>query len=295
MYTDSLFNFFQITEELGVDEGAEILSRMASQKPNFALDTGIKSGDIWARVDRFKECLDLVEDENEKRIIMNMIHFSAGIMPDFESVENRFEEVENLENTINDFRDSGDEFSSKLIAIGPSGIDHDWDSVEYQGRSHDYFDNSTIDDERNLFALQLTLAKKLDMPFILHSRKGFKDTIDVLKAIKWNRGLVHGFSYTQAELEIFLDMGWYISFNGTVTYSGKKNFSDMSDLVTYVPKDRLIIETDAPYYAPVPIKNSCNEPNNISYVYEYIAAKRGLSSHKLSDIVDTNCQKLFGL
>lgn len=295
MYSDTLFNFNKITESLGIDESAAILSRMAAHKPYFALDTGVRENDLWERVENIRQCIDLLDDENEKKVVRNMIYFSAGIMPDSESVENRFEAVETLEDTINDFRDSGDEFSSKLIAIGPCGIDHDWDSVEYEGREHDYFDNRTIDDERNLLALQLTLGKKLDLPVILHSRKGFKDTIDVIKTVKWNRGVIHGFSYTQAELEFFLDLGWYVSFNGTVTYSGKNKFSDMADMLSYVPKDRLLIETDSPYYAPVPLKSQLNTPENISYIYEYISTKRNISSRKLGEIVEENCKKLFDL
>ena len=224
-----------------------------------------------------------------------MMYFTAGVMPDLDSVDNRFDVIENLENVINDFKESDSIFASHLIGIGPGGIDHDWDSVEYNGRNHEYFDYDTVNDEKDLFALQLTLAKKLNMPFVLHSRKGFKETSDVLKAVKWNRGLVHGFSYSQSELEFFLDLGWYISFSGSVTYAGKKAFSDMSELVSYVPKDRLLIESDCPFYPPVPVKNSTNIPQNIKYVYEYISSKRNISSHKLSEIVESNFQKLFGL
>lgn len=295
MYTDILFNFNKIIESLGIDESTAILSRMAASKPYFALDTGVNEKDLWERVENIRQCIDLLNDDDEKKIVRNMIYFSAGIMPDSESVENRFDGVETLEETINSFRDSGDEFSSKLIAIGPCGIDHDWDSVEYEGREHDYFDNSTIDDERNLLAMQLILGKKLNLPIILHSRKGFKDTIDVLKTVKWNKGVIHGFSYTQAELEFFLDLGWYVSFNGTVTYSGKNKFSDMADILSYVPKDRLLIETDSPYYAPVPLKSQLNTPENISYIYEYISTKRNISSRKLGEIVDENCKRLFNL
>lgn len=295
MYSDFLFNFSQILEETGMEEGANILARFAGTTPYFGLDCGIAADDVWGRVKRFRECLELIEDEDKKRILKSMIHFSAGIMPDYDSVENRFDAVEKLEATIKDFKNSDDDFADRLIAIGPSGIDHDWESVEYEGRIHDYFDNQTIREEKDLFALQLTLAKKLDMPFILHSRKGFAETQDVLKAVKWNKGVVHGFAYSQSELEFFLNLGWYISFCGSVTYSGKKNWIDMTDAVTWVPKDRLIIETDSPYYAPIPLKCVRNEPVYTNYIYEYIAAKRGLPKHKLSEQVDKNLKKLFNL
>lgn len=295
MYSDSLINFYKITEDSSLDEGAEILSKMIPYAPKFLLDTGIRQNDIWERAERYRKCLELIEDENEQNKIKNMLYFTAGIMPDTDSVENRFDAVTELENTINDFKSSDDEFADRLIAIGSCGIDHDWDSVEYEGRDHEYFDNQTIDDERNLFALQLTLGKKLNLPVIVHSRKGYKDTADVIKTVKWNKGVIHGFAYSKSELEFFLDLGWYISFSGTVTYAGKRSFSDMAEVVSYVPKDRILVETDSPYYAPVPLKNISNEPLNIKYIYEYIASKRGVAMHKLCDQVDSNFEKLFGI
>lgn len=293
MYSDSLFNFSKISSDQGLDATADSFLRMADYKPSYLLDTGIRQNDIWARADLYTKAIDLIEDENAKTSLKNSIYFAAGIMPDSDSVENRFAAVEELENTINDFRSSDHEYADRLVAIGSCGIDHDWDSVEYEGRDHEYFDNSTICDERDLFALQLTLGKKLNMPVVVHSRKGFRDTADVLKAVKWNKGVIHGFAYSQSEVEFFLNLGWYISFSGTVTYSGKKSFSDMADVVAYVPKDRILIETDSPYYAPVPIKNAQNTPENITYIYEYISAKRGTPMYKLSDQVDANFSKLF--
>ncbi|MCI6891910.1 MAG: TatD family hydrolase [Treponema sp.] len=293
MYSDLLFNFTKMTQDSDSDFAAQVLTEMATSKPFFALDTGIKADDLWNRVDLVRETIELINDDNAKRIANQMMYFSAGIMGDLDSVENRYEYIETLEDTITSFKDSDDEYSNRLVAIGPCGIDHDWDSVEYEGREHDYFDNSIISDERDLFALQMTLGKKLNMPVIVHSRKGFNETSDVLKAIKWNKGVIHGYSYSKSELDFFLDLGWYISFSGAVTYSGKKAAQDMADIVSYVPKDRILIESDSPYYAPVPLKNTINTPNNMHYLYEYIASKRNVSTAKLSAAVDDNFKKLF--
>jgi len=293
MYSDFLFNFTQMLRDSNADYGAEILSEMTQSKPFFALDCGIKADDIWQRVENIKECISLIDDDNAKKIASQMIYFSAGIMGDLDSVENRYEYIENLEDSITSFKDSDDEFANRLVALGTCGIDHDWDSVEYEGREHDYFDNQTVSEERDLFALHMALAKKLNLPVIVHSRKGFNETSDVLKAIKWNKGVIHGYSYSKSELDFFLDLGWSISFSGAVTYSGKKAAQDMAELVAYVPKDRLFIETDSPYYAPVPLKNTSNTPNNIHYIYEYIASKRNVSSAKLSAAIDENFKKLF--
>ena len=293
MYSDLLFNFLQMTENSGTAYGAEILSQMAQSKPLFALDSGVSVQDIWQRSVLLKDCIDLIDDESEKKTAGQMIYLAAGIMPDYDSVEKRYDYVESLEETIRDFKSSDYPFADRLVAIGPCGIDHDWESVEYEGRAHDWFDDQTVLDETDLFALQLTLGKKLNMPVIVHSRRGFKETSDVLKAVKWNKGVVHGYAYSKSELDFFLDSGWYISFSGAVTYAGKKGAQDMSDTVTYVPKDRLLIESDSPYYAPVPLKNTENTPLNMKYIYDYIASKRGISTGKLSDTVDENFKRLF--
>ena len=292
MHSDLFFNFLQMTQDSSSAEGAEILSAIAQSKPSFLMDTGLKADDIWTRADFFRECFSFMNEEDQK-IIQKSLFFTAGITCDLDAIDNRYEYVENLENTINSFRDSDEDFGENLVAIGPCGIDHDWDSVEFEGRAHDYIDNRTIQDEKDLFALQLTLGKKLNMPVIVHSRKGFKDTVDVIKAVKWNKGVIHGYSYSKSELDFFLDLGWYISFNGAVTYAGKKNALDMAETVAYVPKDRILVETDSPYYAPVPLKNTQNSPVNINYIYDYIASKRGISSAKLNAAVDENSKKLF--
>lgn len=293
MYSDILFNFSKMTEEGGSGYGAEIFERMAGSKPLFALDAGIKADDIFQRADAIREALDLIEDERAQKNARQMIYFCAGITGDLDSIENRYSYIETLENTINDFKNSDDEFAGRLVAIGPCGIDHDWESADYEGREHDYFDNQTISEERDLFALEMTLAKKLNMPVIVHSRKGFRETSDVLKAIKWNKGVIHGYSYDKSELDFFLDLGWYISFSGAVTYSGKKGAQDMAEIIEYVPKDRLFIESDSPYYAPVPLKNTLNTPENLTYVYDYIAAKRHVPVSKMGAAIEENFKKLF--
>ncbi len=295
MYSDLLFNFSKLAEDNGIDEATDILLRMTMHQPFFALDTGISNNDIFRRTEQYRQCVQMLEDEDNQKTAFDMIYFSAGVMSDYDSVQNCYDEVEKLEHNITSFKNSDDDFASKLIAIGTCGIDHDWESVEYEGRSHDYFDRDTICDERNLFALQLTLGKKLNMPVIVHSRKGFRDTMDVISAVKWNKGVIHGFDYSLSELKYFLDLGWYISFNGTVTYSGRKAFNDMAEVVSYVPKDRIFVESDSPYYAPVPLKNVSNTPDKINYIYEYIAAKRGMSIHKLCDQTDKNFKTLFNL
>ena len=100
MYSDLLFNFTKMTQDSDSDFAAQVLTEMATSKPFFALDTGIKADDLWNRVDLIRETIELINDDNAKRIANQMMYFSAGIMGDLDSVENRYEYIETLEDTI---------------------------------------------------------------------------------------------------------------------------------------------------------------------------------------------------
>ena len=117
MNSDILFNFSQMISDSGSGYGAQLLEEMTASKPLFALDCGIKADDIWTRVETLKECFELIEDDDAKRIAGQMLYFSAGIMPDLDAVENRYEYIETLEDTITSFKDSGDDFAEKLVAM----------------------------------------------------------------------------------------------------------------------------------------------------------------------------------
>ena len=126
MSSDILFNFSQIINDSGADFVAQLLQEMAATKPFFALDSGIKANDIWARADAVRDCIELIDNEDVKRIVRQMLYFSAGIMPDLDAVENRYDYIESLEDTIISYKNSDDDFAGKLVAIAPCGIDHDW-------------------------------------------------------------------------------------------------------------------------------------------------------------------------
>ena len=264
---------------------------------NIALDAGLSADDIWKRTELISHCLDLFDSEKEANLIRKIkqsVYFCAGAMQTSETIEKSAQTISLLEKTISDFRNSDSEFSSHLVALGPCGIDHDWESSENGGRTHDYFDRETIIEERIFFEQELLLAKKLDLPVVVHSRKSFQHTMDILHSVKWNKGVIHGFSYSRSELEFFLNMGWYISFDGSVTFSGK-NRSEMEEMVSYVPLNRLLIESDSPFYAPIPVKGTVNSPENLKYIYEYIASKRKMQTLKLNEKLRNNMKKLFDI
>lgn len=296
MYADSFLNFYLTVQEFGLEEGANILSRFGSHEC-LAIDTGLSADDIWKRAELVSKCLDFFDPEKESNLIRKIkqsIYFCAGVMQNSENIEKGEQTIALLEKNITEFRNSENEFSSHLVAIGPCGIDHDWESSENGGRTHDFFDRSSIIEERNFFEQELLLAKKLDLPVIVHSRKSFQHTMDILRVVKWNKGVIHGFSYSLSELEFFLNMGWYISFDGSITFSGK-NKNEIAEMVSYVPLNRLLIESDSPFYAPIPVKGTVNSPENLKYIYEYIASKRKMQSLKLNEKIQNNMKKLFGI
>lgn len=296
MYADSFLNFYLTTQEFGLEAGANILARFGSHEC-LALDSGTFADDIWKRAELVSRCLDFFDPEKEANLIRKIkqsVYFCAGVMQTSENIEKGEQTITLLEKNINEFKNSENEFASHLAAVGPCGIDHDWESAENGGHRHDFFDRSTIIEERNFFEQELLLAKKLDLPVIVHSRKSFQHTMDILRAVKCNKGVIHGFSYSQSELEFFLNMGWYISFDGSVTFSGK-NKNEMAEMVSYVPLNRLLIESDSPFYAPIPVKGTVNSPENLKYIYEYIASKRKMQSLKLNEKIQNNMKKLFGI
>ena len=296
MYADSFLNFYLTVQEFGLEEGANILSRFGSHEC-LAIDTGLFADDIWKRAELVSKCLDFFDPEKESNLIRKIkqsIYFCAGVMQNSENIEKGEQTIALLEKNITEFRNSENEFSSHLVAIGPCGIDHDWESSENGGRTHDFFDRSSIIEERNFFEQELLLAKKLDLPVIVHYRKSFQHTMDILRVVKWNKGVIHGFSYSLSELEFFLNMGWYISFDGSITFSGK-NKNEIAEMVSYVPLNRLLIESDSPFYAPIPVKGTVNSPENLKYIYEYIASKRKMQSLKLNEKIQNNMKKLFGI
>ena len=293
MFTDTHFHFFNIAEEQGQEFCCKMLEGMAENNVFFAMDIGTKCDDIFLRLDEFEKTLGLIKNAELKAKIENFIYFSAGIWPDPESIKNRFEAVKILEENINKFISCGGKFSKKLVAIGEGGLDHHWNVNNADHRNADDFDKNMLFAESELFLLQLNLAKKMNLPFVIHSRDAFEDTLNCVKESGHSKGILHCCSYGLEEVKKFLDIGYFISFSGSITYTKKSKLEEMYSLLRYVPEDRILLETDSPYLAPVPMRGSKNNPNFINYTYEFAAKAREISVEKLCDLVDQNCRKLF--
>lgn len=293
MFSDTHFHYRTMTSTSQVN-GQEVLEELAKRDCKFALDIGTRSNDLLERQALLEKTIAQIKDSKLAEKVRNYLYFSAGIWPDMDSIHNRFECIKELEEQIQK-ANSGDEdiLHRRVVAIGEGGIDHHWNPAGVDGRCEEDFDRKTYLAERELFELQLQLAKKMDLPFIVHSRDGFEDTLDCIKNAGWNKGIIHCYSYGLEEAKAFLDLGWYISLSGSVTYTKKKNMEAMEELIKYIPSDRLLCETDAPYLAPVPERGTVNTPVKVEHTYAFVSQIRGISKEELSDLVDKNVKVLF--
>lgn len=300
MYSDTHFHFEHTTIRDNKDfsvNGAEILSQMAKRNCFFGLDIGTEPDDLLKRQSCMDTAIANMSDTFLADKVRKFVHFSAGIWPSVKDIKERHNSMKVLKETIEQVNKNAndDSLNRKIIAIGECGLDHHWNPSGVDGRCEDDFDQEMYLAEKELFSMQLEYAKELNLPIIVHSRDAFEDTYDCIKKSGWNTGIIHCYSYGAEEARKFLDLGWYISFSGGVTYTKKSKMEAMKELLTLVPEDRILLETDSPYLAPVPLRGTLNTPLNVEYTYKFIAQIRGIDHEKLSETVDKNIKELFKL
>ncbi len=295
MFSDTHFHYRTMTTDRDVN-GIEVLEEMARRNCKFGLDIGTKADDLLERQSLLEKEIAQIHDYKLADKVRDFLYFSAGIWPDVDSIHNRFECMKKLEEQIKAAGEQEqDILHRKVVAIGEGGIDHHWNPSGVDGRCESDFDQKTYEGERELFEMQLELSRKMDMPYIVHSRDGFEDTLDCIKNIGWNKGIIHCYSYGLEEAKAFLDLGWYISLSGSVTYTKKAKLAEMEEIIRYIPEDRLLCETDAPYLAPVPERGTVNTPVKVEHTYNFVAKARGIEVEKLWETVDKNIKKLFNV
>ena len=287
MFSDTHFHFHHLVER-GL-HGAEILAKLSARGTFFGLDIGTKCGDLLDRYNQIEEITGELDSETQKKV-RDFMFYSAGIWPDIGEIKNREESMKILREKIEIFGKK-----EKLVAIGECGLDHHWNPGGADGRSEDDFDKSVYEGERELFEMQIDLARSLSLPVVIHSRDAFCDTLSCLKNMGYHNGIIHCYSYGKDEARQFLDLGWHIAFGGATTYTKKAKMDEMKELLRYVPDDRILLETDSPYLAPVPFRGKTNTPIFIEETYKFIAEARDVTPETLSETVDENVRKLFGI
>ncbi|MFN0085281.1 MAG: TatD family hydrolase [Blastocatellia bacterium] len=173
----------------------------------------------------------------------------------------------------------------KIIAWGEIGLDY-------------HYDNSPRETQRRVFRRQLELALQRRLPAIIHTREADDDTIAILREGWADRdgaeigGIIHCFTGTQSLADAALGMGFHISFSGVVTF---KAAEDLREVARSVPLDRLLVETDCPYLAPIPYRGKRNEPAYVVETAKRLAELRGISLDELARVTTGNFKRLFGL
>lgn len=166
----------------------------------------------------------------------------------------------------------------KVVALGEIGLDYHWDTPDRES-------------QRTLFEAQLQLAQQVNLPVIIHSRDACADTMELLH--KYNpRGVVHCFSGSAETAKEVVNMGMYVGFTGVVTFP---NARKTLEAVRAVPMERLLLETDCPYMAPVPFRGKRTTSDMIQYTAQAIAEQKGLSAQEVIDIARENTCRLFGI
>ena len=166
----------------------------------------------------------------------------------------------------------------KLIAIGETGLDY-------------HYMYSSAEVQQQAFSKQLQLAVDLNLPVIMHSREAETDTLNILQEIPVPPlGVAHSFTSSFEMAKTLIEMGWYIGINGIVTF---KNAEELREVVSWLPLDRLLLETDSPFLAPTPFRGKPNKPAHIPAIATFIAELRGISLEQLSEQTSANAQRLF--
>ncbi len=167
----------------------------------------------------------------------------------------------------------------KIIAIGETGLD--------------YFRNEgDLSWQRERFARHIEAARIIGKPLIIHTREAADDTMSMLKSqdAESAGGVMHCFSEDWRIAEKALDIGFYISFSGIVTF---KSAQQLREVACKVPLDRILVETDSPYLAPVPMRGKTNEPSYVRHTTEFLAGLRGISLEQMAEITTANFFNLF--
>ena len=232
----------------------EVLANMQTNQVTNALCVSVD-------LDKFPEILALAEKHDN-------IYASVGVHPDYELVnEPTQSELVRLAN------------HPKVIAIGETGLDY----FRLQG---------DLEWQRNRFRTHIRAAVETNKPLIIHTRSASADTLRLMQEEGANRpgGVMHCFTESMEVALAAIEMNFYISFSGIVTF---KKALELKEVAKHIPLDRMLIETDSPYLAPVPFRGKMNQPSYVKHVAEEIAKLRGISVEEVGDATTANFKKLF--
>lgn len=167
----------------------------------------------------------------------------------------------------------------KVVAVGEIGLDYYWDEPDRKV-------------QKKWFRKQMQMAREVNLPIVVHSRDAAKDTLDMMKDAKAEEigGVIHCFSYTKESAREFLNMDFSFGIGGVVTFNNAKK---LKEAVEYIPIEKILLETDSPYLAPVPYRGKRNSSLNIPFIAQEIAAIKGITYDEVVAITSKNAKELF--
>lgn len=233
-----------------------VLERAADHGVERIVTIGASDG-----LDSAKRAVDLASDHDRLRA-------TAGIHPHDADI---FDE-DALDTLRRDY--AGHE---QVVAIGETGLDY-------------HYDNATVPNQKASFRAHLELANEVDKPVVIHSREADEDTIELLEETGTTGGILHCFTGSEWMADRLMELDFYISFSGIVTFSGSKT---LRTIASQVPADRILFETDAPFLAPEPRRGDTNEPAYVRHTAERLAEVREVDLTTLADQVWRNAAEVF--
>lgn len=213
--------------------------------------------------------LDQFPDMVQKAEAFPQVSFSCGVHPCHVGEDKMFSLDDLPKLAAND----------RVVAIGETGLDY-------------YYSKDSIKEQQEAFARHIEVGNQLDKPIIVHTRDAREDTIAIMKeaGAEQCRGVLHCFTESWEMAKQAMDQNFYISISGIVTF---KNAKELQDVVRKMPLDRLLIETDSPYLAPVPYRGKQNQPAYVKHVAEFIADLKGTTVEHVAEQTTQNFQDLF--
>lgn len=167
----------------------------------------------------------------------------------------------------------------KVVAVGEIGLDY-------------YYDHSPREIQQARFRDQLQIARMTELPVIIHEREACKDCLDILTEFPDVCGVFHCFAESWETAKLLLDKGWHLSFTGSVTF---KNARRAPEVIQKMPIDRLMLETDSPYMAPVPMRGKRNSSLNLPYIAQVVADLRSMTTDEVARVTTENGKRFFGI
>jgi TatD DNase family protein len=260
MYIDSHCHIDIIARETS-QNSAEIINQMKENHISRAVQISIEtSGFSWS--------WELAEE------YPGYILFTAGIHPNSKGEQENLDEMERFMEKV---LTSGKR--EMVFGIGECGLDY-------------YRMTRPKEEQHASFHRQIEMAEKWNLPVIIHTREAFDDTMAIIKEHNYTRGVFHCFPGNKDQARLALDTGFYISYAGNVTF---KKALDLQESASFVPVDRILLETDSPYLAPVPRRGKTNRPEYVAHTYDFVANLKKIPLEKLIEGVEKNFNDIVSM